>query len=154
VTAVYIKGVVKDVYLQACSSHWRPSPSDMFLKHNTYLVASADPTDLVALNAQFKQAWQKLFPTQLYPGRLMEYNMVMALEHFDSLVILYTFLGLVAIFMSVSGLYSLVKLNLQRRTKELGLRKLLGASLARIVLQSGQLCIIIMFISFITGSLV
>jgi ABC-type antimicrobial peptide transport system permease subunit len=82
----------------------------------------------------------------------MEYNMVMALEHFDSVVILYTFLGLVAIIMSVSGLYSLVSLNLQKRTKELGLRKLLGASIGHIVVQSGKLFLILMFISFIIGS--
>lgn len=151
---VYIKGVVKDVYLQALFKPLEPLafryvPETQY----RYLVASADPTDLVALNAQFKQAWQKLFPAKLYPGKLMEYNMVMALEHFDSVVMLYTFLGLVAIIMSISGLYSLVSLNLQKRTKELGLRKLLGAPLGHIILQSGKLFIIIMFISFITGSL-
>jgi hypothetical protein len=56
-----------------------------------YLVAFVELNDVEALNIPLKQAWQKLFPTQLYPGRLMEYNI--ALEHFDSVVILYTFLG-------------------------------------------------------------
>ncbi len=150
---VYIAGVVKDVYLQALFQPLSPLafryvPETQY----KYLVASTDPVNLVALNAQLKKAWQKLFPTQLYPGRLMEYNMVMALEHFDSVVILYTFLGFVAIIMSVSGLYSLVSLNLQKRTKELGLRKLLGASLGHIVVQSGKLFLIIMLISFLIGS--
>ncbi len=151
---VYITGVVKDVYLQALFQPLSPL-AFRYVPENEYkyLVASADPNDLVELNAQFKKSWQKLFPTQLYPGKLMESRMVMALEHFDSVVILYTFLGLVAIIMSVSGLYSLVSLNLQRRTKELGLRKLLGASLGHIVVQSGKLFMLIMFISFITGSL-
>lgn len=150
---VYITGVVKDVYLQALFQPLSPIafryvPETQY----KYLVASTDPAYLVALNTQLKKAWHKLFPTQLYPGRLMEYNMVMALEHFDSVVILYTFLGLVAIIMSVSGLYSLVSLNLQKRTKELGLRKLLGASLGHIVVQSGKLFLIIMLISFLIGS--
>ncbi len=151
---VYVTGVVKDVFLQALFQPLTPVgfryvPEEQY----RYLVASAEPADLVTLNAQLKQVWQKLFPTQLYPGRLMEYNMVMALEHFDSVVILYTFLGIVAIIMSVSGLYALVTLNLQKRTKELGLRKLLGASLGHIVVQSGKLFFIIMVISFIVGSL-
>jgi ABC-type antimicrobial peptide transport system permease subunit len=151
---VYITGVVKDVFLRALFLPLTPVafryvPEGQY----KYLVASAEPGDLVALNAQLKQAWQKLFPTQLYPGRLMEYNMVMALEHFDSVVMLYTFLGIVAIIMSVSGLYSLVSLNLQKRTKELGLRKLLGASLGHIVVQSGKLFLMIMLISFLIGSL-
>jgi putative ABC transport system permease protein len=151
---VYIKGVVKDVYLQALFQPLSPLAFRYVPEAEyQYLVASADPNDLVALNTQFKKSWQKIFPTQLYPGKLMESRMVMALEHFDSVVILYSFLGLVAIIMSISGLYSLVSLNLQRRTKELGLRKLLGASLGHIVVQSGKMFMVIMVISFITGSL-
>jgi ABC-type antimicrobial peptide transport system permease subunit len=83
----------------------------------------------------------------------MEYNMVMVLEHFDSVVLLYTFLGLVAIIMSVSGLYSLVSLNLQKRTKELGIRKILGAPMPHIIIQASKLFTIIMLISFCIGSL-
>jgi putative ABC transport system permease protein len=151
---VYIKGVVKDVYLQALFQPLSPLAFRYVPETEyQYLVASADPNDLVALNTQFKKSWQKIFPTQLYPGKLMESRMVMALEHFDSVVVLYSFLGLVAIIMSISGLYSLVSLNLQRRTKELGLRKLLGASLSHIVVQSGKMFMVIMVISFITGSL-
>ena len=79
--------------------------------------------------------------------------MNMSLEHFDSVVILYTFLGIVAIIMSVSGLYSLVSLHLQKRTRELGIRKILGASMSNIALQSSKLFLVIMLISIVVGSL-
>jgi ABC-type antimicrobial peptide transport system permease subunit len=83
----------------------------------------------------------------------MEQDMVMVTEHFDTAVILYTFLGIVAIIMSVSGLYSLVSLNLQNRTKELGIRKILGAPVPHIILHASKLFLIIMIISFAAGSL-
>jgi len=148
-----VKGVVKDVYLCALFQPLAPLafryvPEEKY----RYLIASADPTSLVAADQQLKKAWQQLFPTQLYPGRLMEYNMVMALEHFDSVVILYTFLGLVAIIISVSGWYSLVSLHLQKRTKELGLRKLLGASIAHMIAQSGKMFFILLLIACALGS--
>jgi putative ABC transport system permease protein len=151
---VYIVGVVKDVYLGALFQPLSPvafryAPAE----DCKFLVASTDPTQLVVVNDQIKEAWKKLFPNSLYPGRLMEQRMMMALEHFDSVVILYTFLGLVAIIMSVSGLYSLVSLNLQKRTKELGIRKILGAPLPHMVVQSSKLFIVIMVISFFVGSL-
>ena len=151
---VYIVGVVKDVYLRALFQPLTPlafryAPSASY----KYLVASTDPTKLVAVNTQIKESWKKLFPNSLYPGRLMEQDMVMALEHFDSVIILYTFLGLVAIIMSVSGLYSLVSLNLQKRTKELGIRKILGAPLPHMVIQASKLFMIIMLVSFVIGSL-
>ena len=47
----------------------------------------------------------------------------------------------------------MVTLNLQKRTKELGIRKILGASLSHIVAQSSKLFLIIMVISFVIGSL-
>jgi ABC-type antimicrobial peptide transport system permease subunit len=83
----------------------------------------------------------------------MEQRMVMVMEHFNGVVIIYTFLGLVAIVMSVSGLYSLISLNLQKRTKELGIRKILGAPLLHMIIQSGKLFIIIMIVSVGLGSL-
>jgi ABC-type antimicrobial peptide transport system permease subunit len=152
-TQFYITGIVKDVYLGALFEPLSPvafryTPS----KNYKYLVASTDPQQLVYVNDEIKSEWGKLFPNQIYPGRLMEARMMMALEHFDAVVILYTFLGLVAIVMSISGLYSLVALNLQKRTKELGIRKILGASLTHIVFQSGKLFLVIMVISFIAGS--
>jgi putative ABC transport system permease protein len=152
-TQVYIIGVVKDVYLKALFQPLGPlafrfAPKDSY----RYLVASTDASNLVAANDEIKAAWKQLYPAELYPGRLMEYNMSMALEHFDSVVILYTFLGLVAIIMSVSGLYSLVAMNLQKRTKELGIRKILGASLPHILIQSCKLFLVIMAISFVIGS--
>ena len=150
----YITGVVKDVYLQALFQPLAPlafryAPEADY----RYLVASTDPEKLLAVNDQIKSEWKKLFPASLYTGKLMEERMVMAMEHFDNVVIIYTFLGLVAIIMSVSGLFGLVSLNLQRRTKELGIRKILGASLPNILLQASKLFLMVMAVSFVVGSI-
>jgi putative ABC transport system permease protein len=152
-TQVYIIGITKDIYLGAL---FQPLDAVAFRyagkEQYRYLVASTTTGSLVAMNEKVKSAWKELYPTQVYAGRLMEYNMAMALEHFDSVVILYTFLGLVAIIMSVSGLYSLVSLNLQKRTKELGIRKILGASLSHILMQTSRLFLIVMASAFLLGS--
>lgn len=149
----YIAGVTKDVYLQALFKPLSPlifryTPASNY----RYLVASADHSDLMVVNEEIKSVWKKLYPNTLYPGSLMEEEMVMALEHFDNVVILYTFLGAIAILMSVSGLYSMVSLHLQKRTKEFGIRKILGAPLQNIVFQASKLFVIIMFVAFVLGS--
>jgi ABC-type antimicrobial peptide transport system permease subunit len=151
---VFVAGVVKDVYLRALFQPLLPLAFRYIPEQNyKYLVASTDADRVVYLDDEIKTAWNKLFPNQLYNGKLMETRMMMALEHFDSVVILYTFLGIVAIIMSVSGLYSLVSLNLQKRTRELGIRKILGASVIHIVYQSGKLFLVVMMISFVLGAL-
>ncbi len=149
----FIVGIVKDVYLQALFQPLAPlvfkyvPPSSY-----RYLVASTDPKTLLEMNDQIKAEWKKIFPMSLYTGRLMEERMIEAMSHFDNVVILYTFMGLVAIIMSISGLYSLVSLHLQKRTKELGIRKVLGAPLSNIALLSSKLFLIVMLISFVVGS--
>ena len=151
---IYIVGVVKDVYLRALFEPLAPVAFRYVPVENyNYLIASTTPAQLIEVNGEIKKAWQELYPTMLYTGKLMEQDMVMVLEHFDSVVLLYTFLGIVAIIMSVSGLYSLVSLNLQKRTKEFGIRKILGASLSHMTLQASQLFLIIMVVSFVVGSL-
>ncbi|HZY79483.1 MAG TPA: ABC transporter permease [Cyclobacteriaceae bacterium] len=150
---VYIIGIVKDVYLGALFEPLSPVAFRYTSSANyKFLVALTEPAQLVEVNDQIRASWSKTFPNQLYPGRLMESRMMMALEHFDSVVILYSFLGAVALIMSISGLYSLVALNLQRRTKELGIRKILGAPLRNLVYHSGKLFLIVMIISFVIGS--
>jgi ABC-type transport system, involved in lipoprotein release, permease component len=150
----YIVGVVKDVYLGAL---FEPLSAVAFRytapENYRYLIATAEISQVNQLNQQIKAEWKKLFPSILYNGRLMEERMVMAMEHFDNVVVLYTFLGIVAIIMSVSGLFALVSLNLQKRTKELGVRKIMGASLSAILLQASKLFMVIMAISFLVGSL-
>lgn len=149
----YIAGVTKDVYLQALFKPLTPVIFKYTSKPNyRYLVASANAGELFITNEEINTVWKKLYPNSLYTGTLMQEEMTMALEHFDNVVILYTFLGAVAILMSVSGLYSLVSLHLQKRTKEFGIRKILGAPLENIVYQASKLFLIIMFIAFVLGS--
>jgi len=152
--SLYVVGVVKDVYLNALFQPVAPlafryAPEGSY----RYLVASTNPSSVEAVNDQVRNEWKKLFPATLYPGRLMEERMVMALDHFDAVVIIYSFLGLVAIVMSVSGLFGLMSIHLQKRTKEIGIRKILGASIPHILIKTSQLFIIVMCISFVLGGL-
>lgn len=151
---LYILGVVKDVYLNAL---FQPLTPVVFRyapeRDYRFLLASVDPARLEIVNDRVVEAWKKVFPTTLYPGRLMEERMTMALDHFDAVVIIYSFLGLVAIVMSVSGLFGLMSIHLQKRTKEIGIRKILGATIPHILFKTSRLFMVIMFISFFLGGL-
>jgi putative ABC transport system permease protein len=150
----YIIGITKDVFLKALFKPLSPlifkySPEDNY----RYLVVSTDLNNLASVDVAIQLAWRKLFPNTLYNGEPMEAEMAAAMEHFDNVVVLYTFLGLVALVMSMSGLYSLISLHLQKQTKELGVRKILGASFSSILLRSSALFFAIIGISFVLGTL-
>jgi ABC-type antimicrobial peptide transport system permease subunit len=69
----------------------------------------------------------------------------------NNIVKMFAFMGVIALILSVTGLFSLVSLNIIRRMKEIGVRKVLGASIANIARIINTEFIIIFAISAIAG---
>ena len=78
------------------------------------------------------EQWNKLFPTRLYNGHMLALEKQEMIEVNVNIMIMYVFLGAIAMMLSVTGLFTLVSLNIIKRMKEIGVRKVLGASVASI----------------------
>ena len=64
----------------------------------------------------------------------------------------YGFLGAMALLLSLTGLYALVSLNMMRRIKEIGIRKIVGASIAGIAQKVNREFIVILLVAAALGS--
>jgi ABC-type antimicrobial peptide transport system permease subunit len=69
-----------------------------------------------------------------------------------NLVTMFGFLGVVSLLLSVTGLFTLVSLNIIRKMKEIGVRKVLGASMGNITTVINREFIIILTIATMIGS--
>ncbi|MBA4055040.1 MAG: hypothetical protein C0490_10035, partial [Marivirga sp.] len=69
-----------------------------------------------------------------------------------NIVYMFSFLGVIAMMLSVTGLFTLVSLNIIRRMKEIGVRKVLGASVSNITRIVNTEFVIILLIASILGS--
>jgi ABC-type antimicrobial peptide transport system permease subunit len=65
---------------------------------------------------------------------------------------MYAFLGLVALVLSATGLFTLVSLNIIKRMKEIGVRKVLGAPVSNITRIINTEFIIILVAASVLGS--
>ena len=65
---------------------------------------------------------------------------------------MFLFEGGVALLLSITGLFTLVSLNILKRMKEIGVRKVLGASILNLSRIINSQFIIILLISLIAGS--
>ena len=63
----------------------------------------------------------------------------------------FTFMGIFALVLSTIGLYSMVALNVTKRTREIGIRKALGASTSQIINLINREFIIILGIACLYG---
>jgi putative ABC transport system permease protein len=93
-----------------------------------FLIVRTSPKHLVDVNALLKTQWQQLFPDTPYEGIYQEEVMATARQVNGSIKTVSLYIALIAIVITMMGLFALVSLNVARRTKEIGIRKVLGAS--------------------------
>jgi putative ABC transport system permease protein len=125
-----IIGVVKDFFWK--SLHNSIDPAMLIYKTDppSAVLVKAPPSEIPRL----KQLWKNFFPSSPFEYKFMD-------EAFDeqyktdrtTQFLFNAFTGL-AILISCLGLYGLVSLITLQRTKEIGIRKVLGATLSRLLL--------------------
>lgn len=150
---LFIVGVVKDVYLNALFQPIQPLAFRYSLPSTyQFLTLNAKQHDLLNIQQETVKIWKALLPNRIYEGKIMDEEMAEALQHFRNVTILYSFLGSVTILLSMSGLFSLIALHIQKRLKEIGLRKMMGASIAQLLWLAGKPFLIILIIACILGT--
>jgi putative ABC transport system permease protein len=129
----YVVGVVQDIYNRGLWRQLEPVMMRYGKKDEVNFVVVSAPVDKVVEVNKFMEAkWKELFPNKLYNGRLMDEEMVEANTVNNNIVKMFVFLGIVAMMLSATGLFTLVSLNIIKKMKEIGVRKVLGASMANI----------------------
>jgi cell division protein FtsX len=128
-----VVGVIKDFYYEGFFDPIQPVmmklvPSEIF----NFWVVEAEPQNLLALNTEFKEKWNTLFPFKPYEGffqsELMEEDLMVS----NNIAAIMLFLAVITILLSSAGLFALVSLNILKRMKEIAIRKVVGASTGRI----------------------
>ncbi len=150
---LYVVGVIKDIYSQGLWREMEP----MMLRYTspdqyTHVLVSGSLSALGDINTFMEKEWKQIFPNRLYNGWYMANGMTEAIAVNNNIVKIFAFMGAIALILSVTGLFSLVSLNIIKRMKEIGVRKVLGASIANITRIINTEFMIILFVSAILGS--
>ena len=151
-TQLFIAGIVNDFYTRA---YYGPVSPMMFryIKPEEYrhIVVKSDPANIARINDFVKKEYRQLFPNYLFRGELMDERLKSSATNNINIVKMFFFLAIVALVLTTIGLYSLVSLNIIKRKKEIGIRKVLGASVAHIMYKLNKEFVIILTLSSIAG---
>lgn len=126
-------GVVKDFHFQAL--HHRVNPAAFLLTGNNFWVAAVrfDREQIGAILPAMETVWKKLENKQAFQYSFVDdefarfYTAEQRLFH---IILLFSFISL---FITCLGLYALTAFSTERRAKEIGIRKVLGAPVGNIV---------------------
>lgn len=80
------------------------------------------------INSKVEQVWYTAFPQELYKGFIQEDVLQNSRGTNGIFVKINLAMAIISILISILGLYTLVSLKVQKRSKEFGVRKVLGAS--------------------------
>lgn len=128
-----IIGVVKDFHFN--SFRESITPLALFLgKSNGLISLRVQTDDTPALVAQVKEKWSQVSSGQPFDYEFLDSkfnHMYKSEERIADITMLFTTL---AIFIACLGLFALAAFTSEQRTKEIGVRKILGASVSDVVL--------------------
>ena len=127
-----IKGVIKDFHYD--SMHKRITPLLLFI--NGYLkemMVKVSGDNMGETIKYMKDRWTKLFPEHPFDMTFLnnDFNMLYKSEARTE-KIFYVF-GTLAVVLAYMGLFGLISYSVQQRTKEIGIRKTLGAGSGNII---------------------
>ncbi|NJN41425.1 MAG: FtsX-like permease family protein [Flammeovirgaceae bacterium] len=150
---LYVVGIIKNVYNNGMWSEFDPVMLRYAGKDNVaHVIVSAPPDKIVEVNKFMEATWKEIFPNRMYNGRYMDEEIIEATTVNINIVKMFVFLGIVALILSATGLFTLVSLNIIKKMKEIGVRKVMGATVANISKVVNLEFAIIMLIACILGS--
>lgn len=90
-------------------------------------------SNLHSTQASVESMWNEVFPEYAYTSAFMDDDLANFYKQDEQLALLYQIFACIAIFISCLGLYGLVSFMAVQKTKEIGVRKVLGASVKNII---------------------
>jgi ABC-type antimicrobial peptide transport system permease subunit len=150
-TTLRVIGVIEDFYINGVWGKIEPTMLRLSKSDQYYNIAvRANPQDLPGVLEMISQKWKTLGTNLIFGGRLQEDTMQEEKAINDSIMKVNIFLAIVATLLSLIGMFNLVSLDIIRRTKEVGIRKIQGASVLIIMfLISKKFLVVLLFASIL-----
>ncbi|PWV51844.1 ABC transporter permease [Chitinophaga sp. S165] len=129
-----IVGVVKDFHLHSLHSHIEPVVMATLSQDYAFVGIKIGGADLGKSIGAVKQLWESLYPDNVFEYDFLDDEITAFYKKEDLLGKLTGSAAVLAIVISCVGLLGLISLLTVQRTKEIGVRKVIGASAANIIL--------------------
>ena len=143
-----IVGVVKDFKTNSLREGIKPLAMGERNVRYTYTGIKLNTAQLNTATKKIEQVWNEFFPEYVYTPTFMDERVNKFYTQENQLALLYKIFAGIAIFISCLGLYGLISFMAAQRTKEVGIRKVLGASVANIIYLFSKEFTILIIIAF------
>jgi ABC-type antimicrobial peptide transport system permease subunit len=133
-SATTIIGVVKDYHFKSLHNEIEPLLMAIVPRLYRYVFIKLDAGDIPSTLANIKSTWNTFFPDTPFEYHFLDeaYDKLYRTE--QRMGTLFNYFTVLAILISCLGLFGLASFMAEKRTKEIGIRKVLGASISGIIM--------------------
>jgi putative ABC transport system permease protein len=147
-----IVGVVKDFNSKSLYTAIEPEYITTLRNGYQYMGIKINSNGSLAIIDQIKKEWQSVYPDHVFEYHFLDEQIADFYQKEDLLNRLIKSSTIIAIFISCLGLLGLISLLTLQRTKEIGIRKVLGASVTHITALLSADFLKLVFIAIIIAS--
>lgn len=148
-----VLGVVKDYNFDDLGKAIEPITFYMSKDWDlTYAYVKVKPMHMANSFEAIEQAWKKLEPNATFLGSFLDENIDRTFKREKSTAKMITIGSIIAINLSCMGLFAMSLLIVSQRTKEIGIRKVVGASVTSITYILTKDFLKLVLISFVISS--
>ncbi|AFD05405.1 ABC-type antimicrobial peptide transport system, permease component [Solitalea canadensis DSM 3403] len=129
-----IIGVVNDFNFQDLRTPIKAMGFQLADSNFNYLIVHANASSIQHVLKSIEAKWQKLNPNEPFEYTFLDADFAKTFQAENRLLSIVGYFTLIAILISCLGLFGLATYSAEQRIKEIGIRKVLGASISSIVL--------------------
>ncbi|MBS1610249.1 MAG: ABC transporter permease [Bacteroidetes bacterium] len=144
-----IVGVVKDFKTNSLREEIKPLTITSARNNYFTLAVKLRTNNIASTTAQVQKLWERTYPEYAFTSHFTDETIERFYRQETQLSLLYKIFAGIAIFISCLGLYGLVSYMAVQKTKEVGIRKVLGASVGSIVVMFSKEFTLLISIAFI-----
>jgi putative ABC transport system permease protein len=126
-------GVVRDFHFSKLDQPLQPMIMDVNVPRFTTFAVIVQPSNIPATIDYLRKAWDKAFPDLVFGYTFLDQDIDAQYKAQENLSKLVGYFAGIAIFLALIGIFSLASFIAIRRTREIGIRKVLGADTGSIV---------------------
>jgi putative ABC transport system permease protein len=127
-----IIGVVKDFHYNSFHAKVKPSAL-LYADWNSQINVKINNHDITNTIKIIEEVWNELSPIIPFDYKFLDNTYDKLYKSEDELQQIITYFSIIAIIIACLGLFSLISYSCEQRTKEIGIRKVLGASVTNVI---------------------
>jgi putative ABC transport system permease protein len=127
-------GVVRDFHTDSLHNPLDPICIDQNPDNFNYIAVRLGPGNISETMTLLEKKWKELDSTGTFDYAFLEDSLVSQYRAEERLSEIFTYFSILAIFIACLGLFGLASFTAEQKTKEIGIRKVLGAPISGLVL--------------------